>query len=46
MCQPWFIADAGKVLLGAIPLEEMDLTVSPNQQELVGAHGDIVLGRL
>ena len=46
MCQTWFIADAGEVLLGAIPLEEMDLTVNPNQQELVGAHGDVILGRL
>ena len=46
MCQPWFIADAGEVLLGAIPLEEMDLAVNPNQQELVGAHGEEILGRL
>ena len=30
------------VLLGAIPLEDMDLIVNPVTQELVGAHGDIV----
>ena len=30
----------GKVLLGAIPLEDMDLIVDPAKQALVGAHGD------
>ena len=30
----------GKPLLGAIPLEFMDLIVDPIQRELVGAHGD------
>ena len=29
-----------KILLGAIPLEGMDLTVSPKTQEVIGAHGD------
>jgi len=29
-----------QVLLGAIPLEIMDLTVNPCTQELVGVHGD------
>jgi clan AA aspartic protease len=28
------------VLLGAYPLEGMDLTVNPKRQEVVGAHGD------
>ena len=36
------IPGAGKVLLGAIPLEDMDLIVNPGTQELVGAHGDVV----
>jgi clan AA aspartic protease len=36
------IPGAKKVLLGAIPLEDMDLMVNPVTQELVGAHGDIV----
>jgi clan AA aspartic protease len=31
------------VLLGAIPLEDMDLIVSPKKQELVGAHGDEII---
>jgi clan AA aspartic protease len=36
------IPGAEAVLLGAIPLEDMDLIVNPVTQELVGAHGDIV----
>jgi len=36
------IPGAKKVLMGAIPLEDMDLIVNPVTQELVGAHGDIV----
>jgi hypothetical protein len=31
------------VLLGAIPLEDMDLMVNPVDRELVGAHGDDVV---
>jgi len=33
----------GKVLLGAIPLEDMDLIVDPSRQVLVHAHGDEIL---
>ena len=33
------LPDADEILLGAIPLEAMDLTVNP-RRELVGAHGD------
>jgi clan AA aspartic protease len=36
------IPGAETILLGAIPLEDMDLIVNPVTQELVGAHGDIV----
>jgi clan AA aspartic protease len=36
------IPGAKTVLLGAIPLEDMDLMVNPVTQELVGAHGDTV----
>ena len=36
------IPGAEDVLLGAIPLEDMDLMVNPVNQELVGIHGDIV----
>jgi len=38
-CQPWVVS-AGKILLGAIPLENMDLMVDPHHQKLVGVHGD------
>ena len=34
---------AESVLLGAIPLEGLDLMVNPATQELVGIHGDEVL---
>ena len=34
------VANAKKVLLGALPLEAMDLIVDPVRQTLVGAHGD------
>ena len=34
------IADAKEVLLGALPLEAMDLIVDPVRHTLAGAHGD------
>ena len=43
-CQPWVFSDSGEVLLGAIPLEDLDLIVDPTQQVLVGAHGDEKVG--
>ena len=39
------LPDARDILLGAIPLEAMDLTVNP-KRELVGVHGDIVMHRV
>jgi clan AA aspartic protease len=39
-CPAVVIPEADKVLLGAIPLEDMDLIVCPKTQEVVGAHGD------
>ena len=35
------VPGARHILLGVIPLEDMDLMVNPVTQELVGAHGDI-----
>ena len=35
-----------EVLLGAIPLEEMDVMVDPTRQQLVGIHGDQVICRV
>jgi clan AA aspartic protease len=42
-CDALVLPDADEVLLGAIPLEAMDLTINPRRQELVGVHGDQVI---
>ena len=39
-CAAIVVPGAKSVLLGAIPLEGMDLMVNPKTQELVGVHGD------
>ena len=40
-CQPVLLSEADEILLGAIPLEDMDLLVDPNNQELViRSYGD------
>ena len=41
-CSAVVVPGAESVLLGAIPLEGMDLIVNPKTQEVVGAHGDTV----
>ena len=41
-CEALVLPDAEDILLGAIPLEAMDLTVNP-RRELVGVHGDQIL---
>ena len=40
ICRALVVSNATEVLLGAIPLEEMDLIIHPKRNELVGAHGD------
>ena len=45
-CQAIIVPRASEVLLGAIPLEAMDLMVNPVDQQLIGAHGDEVLLKL
>jgi len=37
------IPHANEVLLGAIPLEAMDLIVKPSNRELIGANGDKIV---
>ena len=37
------VPDSDEVLLGAIPLEDMDLIVDPARQVLTGAHGDDIV---
>jgi clan AA aspartic protease len=45
ICPALVIPDAPDILLGAIPLEAMDLTINP-YRGLVGVHGDIVMHRV
>ena len=39
ICRPLLIASAPEVLLGAIPMEDLDITVDCKRQCLVGIHG-------
>ena len=41
-CAAVVVPGAESVLLGVIPLEGMDLMISPKTRELVGVHGDTV----
>ena len=34
------LSDSQEILLGAIPLEEMDLIVDPQKLKVIGANGD------
>ena len=42
-CHPVVLQSSEEVLLGVIPLEDMDLMVDPVRQTLTGAHGDEVV---
>jgi clan AA aspartic protease len=42
-CLALVVPSADNILLGAIPLEDMDLIVDPVRQQLAGAHGDKVV---
>ena len=44
--QAWVVPKDCSVLLGAIPMEGMDIMVDPKNQRLVGIHGDEELGIL
>jgi clan AA aspartic protease len=41
-CEAVVLPGEEEILLGAYPLEGMDLIVHPQRQEIVGAHGDTV----
>ena len=43
ICEPILVPNATENLLGAIPLEAMDLTINPRTEEVVGVHGDQIL---
>jgi clan AA aspartic protease len=41
-CEAVVVPGEEDVLLGAVPLETMDLTINPLRNEVIGAHGDKV----
>ena len=43
ICEALVLPNAEEALLGAIPLEAMDLTINPRNEEVVGAHGDQII---
>ena len=43
LCIPTMVPTAEIVLLGAIPLEDMDLIVDPKEEKLTGRHGDEIV---
>ena len=43
ICVALVLPTADEVLLGAIPLEALDLTINPRKEEIMGAHGDQLL---
>jgi clan AA aspartic protease len=45
-CDALVLPHADEILLGAIPLEGMDIIVDPRAGELVGRHGDQIIHRL
>jgi clan AA aspartic protease len=45
-CDALVLPHANEILLGAIPLEGMDIVVDPRAGEVVGRHGDQILHRL
>ena len=46
ICEPLVVSDNGEILLGAIPLEDMDLMVDPVHQVLTGVHGEEIVSML
>jgi len=46
ICRAILVPNASDILLGAIPLEAMDLIINPSKQELTGAHGDTAFYKL
>ena len=45
ICEALILPDADDILLGAIPLEAMDLTINP-KRELIGKHGDQIMHKI
>jgi len=45
VCRPYVLPSGNETLLGAIPMEDMDLIVDLAREKVVGAHGDKILVR-
>ena len=45
ICEALVLPNADDILLGAIPLEAMDLTINP-KRELIGKHGDQIMHKI
>ena len=45
ICEALILPNADDILLGAIPLEAMDLTINP-KRELIGKHGDQIMHKI
>ena len=46
ICIPIKVPGADEVLLGSIPLEDMDLIVDPRNERLIGRHGENPVQRI
>jgi clan AA aspartic protease len=46
VCQAIVLPQADDILLGALPMEAMDLTINPKTETVVGAHGEEALYKL
>ena len=46
ICEALVLPDAKEILLGAIPIEALDLMIHPRTEEVVGAHGDLPVHRV
>jgi len=43
ICEALVLPNADEVLLGAIPLEAMDLMIHPRKEEVMGVHGEQII---
>jgi clan AA aspartic protease len=46
LCEAIVLPQADDILLGAIPLETMDLMIHPLKEEVVGVHGDEIIHKV
>ncbi|MDR3276844.1 MAG: hypothetical protein LBT11_06525 [Treponema sp.] len=46
VCQAIVLPQADDILLGALPMEAMDLAINPKTETVVGAHGEEALYKL